>query len=246
MSQPPLIWSEPLIIHSYDVDFSRQATLEALCRHFLEAAWNHAEALGFGFSQLARDSKVWVLSRLLLQMRRYPRWGDRIGLNTWPRGTQSLFALREFELLDAAGQRIGGATSAWLILDVNSRRPQRVEKYLTPITPVSSTATDREPEKLPPCSGNCASSWPVRYTDVDLNGHANSARYIGWLMDSYPADWHQRYAPSLVELNYLGESHQGDTLSLRTGQSGPCEFLHSIVKSDQQEACRARVDWADK
>lgn len=62
------IWTEPLQIRSYDVDFSRHATSSSLCRHFLEAAWNHAEALGVGFDRLAAEGKFWVLSRLRMEL----------------------------------------------------------------------------------------------------------------------------------------------------------------------------------
>lgn len=245
MSAQPSIWLEPVKIRSYDVDFSHHATLETLSRYFLEAAWNHAEVLGFGFSHLARDNKVWVLSRLLVTMDRYPRWGDQVVLKTWPRGTKSIFALRDFEWLDAGGNRLGGGTSAWLVLDGHSRRPQRVEKYLTSVALVSTTATERDPEKLPAATGPSAMPpWLARYTDVDLNHHVNSAKYIGWLLDSYSPEWHQRHTPKLLEVNYVGESHQGELLSLRTEPTGPQEFLHMIFKSDQQETCRARIEWA--
>lgn len=260
---PPTIWSEPVTIHSYDVDFSRQATVEALCRYFLEAAWNHAEALGFGFGRLARENKLWVLSRLLLTFSDYPRWGDQAVLKTWPREVKSAFALRDFEMLASTGERLAAGASAWLILDVASRRPQRVEKFLTTMNPVSRRATERDPQKLaarrsgpdPQPSADprhardlpraSKSEWTVRYSDVDLNGHVNSARYLGWLMDSYPIGWYQRHMPRQIEVNYLGESHQGETLALRTEQTGPLEFLHEICKPDQQEACRAHIVWSD-
>jgi len=56
ISESP-VWTEPLKICSYDVDFTRRVTSASLCRHFLEAAWNHAEALGVGFSHLLTQSK---------------------------------------------------------------------------------------------------------------------------------------------------------------------------------------------
>ncbi len=263
---PPLAWSEPLTMHSYDVDFARRATVEALCRYFLEAAWNHAEALGFGFSHLARAEKVWVLSRLVLELEAYPSWGEQLRLETWPRGIESVFALRDFELLQPDGTRLAGGSSAWLILDARSRRPQRIEKFLAPITPVERRATQREPAKIPtalqPHSGQAVQGpsesewrrgltgesavWPVRYSDVDLNGHVNSARSIGWLMDSYPAKWHEHQVARMLEVNYVGESRQGDMLSLNTLQTGPQEFLHAIRKTDRQETCRARIAWQER
>ncbi len=250
-------WSETVTIHSYDVDFTRHATLEALCRYFLEAAWNHAEALGFGFTHLAREGKVWVLSRLLLDLETYPCWGDQVTFHTWPRGIQSIFALRDFELLGGNGRRLAAGSSAWLILDGRNRRPQRVEKFLSAITPVSKRATDRGPEKVPALlegSGGretggataAAPPCPVRYSDIDLNGHVNSARYLAWLMDGYTAEWHERHVPRRLEINYLGESHQGEQLSLFTHLTGPQHFVHAIRNTDAREACRAIIQWRDR
>jgi acyl-ACP thioesterase len=79
---------------------------------------------------------------------------------------------------------------------------------------------------------------------VDLNAHVNSARYIGWLMDSYPLDWHKANAPRQFEINYLGESRAGDTLSVLTVQTAQDKFSHSMFKADRQEVCRAQVKWA--
>ncbi len=271
MTTAPQIWSEPVTIHSYDVDFTRRATLEALCRCFLEAAWNHAEALGFGYGHLAEHNKLWVLSRLLVEFEALPLWGQKITLNTWPRGAKTIFALRDFEFLGPAGTRLAGGSSAWLILDAQSRRPQRVNSFLSRITPVSRQATGRDPDKItgfeprehftqqqspaaqasaavmPSASPNTelgrSAPWSVRYSDVDLNGHANSARYIGWLADAYDAGWHREHAPRQLEINYLGESREADTLSLRTSQVAPQEFLHGIFKANGQEACLARICW---
>jgi medium-chain acyl-[acyl-carrier-protein] hydrolase len=260
----PIIWTEALKIHSYDVDFRQRASLEALCRYFLEAAWNHAESLGFGFSHLASDNKVWVLSRLFICIERFPHWGDSLILHTWPRKADRVFALRDFEMLDKTGARIVGGASAWLVLDANTRRPQRIEKLLSALSPIERKATERDPQKLPELSqtrpGGAKASAPhgnafsptlsspelarsARYSDVDLNGHVNSARYIGWLMDSYPLDWHEAHVPRQFEVNYLGESRAGDTLSVLTVQTTQDTFRHSIINPGRQEVCRAQIEW---
>src|SRR5437016_4491547 len=86
------VWTERIQIRSYDVDATRRATILSLFRYFLEAAWNHAESLGFGFTKLGAQGKFWVLSRVRLEVMRFPAWGDQVILRTWPRGIQSAFA----------------------------------------------------------------------------------------------------------------------------------------------------------
>jgi medium-chain acyl-[acyl-carrier-protein] hydrolase len=124
----PGVWAESCRIHSYDVDFRRTATAETLCRVLQEAAWNHAEALGVGFGHLADQGRLWVLSRFVLRIWQSPKWNDHITIHTWPRAAKSIFALRDFEILNAQGQKLCAASSAWLVLDSGTRKPLRPDK----------------------------------------------------------------------------------------------------------------------
>lgn len=241
------IWKEQIRVHSYDVDFGQQATLEAICRLFLEGAWNHAEALGLGFKHLAEQNRLWVLSRLLMKMERYPRWGDMVTLNTWPRAGKGVFALREFELMDASGNQLAGGSSAWVVLDTNTKKPQRIEKMLASIrTGPQRLAVAQEPSKVPSGVGPAVPSTVVRYSDIDLNGHVNSGRYIGWLLDSYPFEFHGKHQVQLVEVNYLGETRGGETISIRSQEETPGAWCHAIEKAVGTEVCRARIVWVPR
>jgi medium-chain acyl-[acyl-carrier-protein] hydrolase len=241
----PGVWHERLKIHSYDVDFRKRATAEAICRSFLEAAWNHAEQLGFGYGELAKQNKLWVLARLLVQIDLYPCWGETVELTTWPRGTTSVFALRDFEIRNAAARTLVAGTSSWLVLNDANHRPQRIDKLLFRIpNPEIRPALGREPKKLRNLeTASTAFTAAVRYSDIDVNCHLNSARYVGWLLDAYPTNFHESHALRALEVNYVGESRWTDTLSILSYQRGPMEFAHSIVKPDQSEVCRAEFSW---
>src|SRR4051812_24122807 len=102
-SPAPTIWREEFTVHSYEVDFKKGATLEGLCRHFQEAAWNDAEALGVGYQRLQEQNRIWVLSRLILKVKRRPQWGENLTMETWPQAAKSVFAMRDFEIFDSVG-----------------------------------------------------------------------------------------------------------------------------------------------
>ncbi len=241
------VWTEQLRICSYDVDLTRRATSMCLCRYFLEAAWNHAEALGFGFSHLARQGKLWVLSRLALEVDRYPVWGSAVTLRTWPRGVKSVFALRDFEVADGAGTRLAAGSSAWLVLDAGSKRPQRPNRVLSGVADLEGKAAlGRDPEKLADDeNGEETLSAAVRYTDIDVNGHVNSGRYVGWILESYPLGFHREHCVRVLEVNYLGETLEGEVLSVRGRQAGPGVYRHSLARSSGDEVCRARLEWKE-
>ena len=239
------VWTEQLRICSYDVDFTRRATSASLCRYFLEAAWNHAEALGAGFTQMASQSKFWALSRLLLEVQHYPVWGSAATLRTWPRAAKSVFAMRDFELADGAGTRLAAGSSAWLVLDSASKRPQRPKKMLPDLVSLDGVAAvGRDPERLPDHeTRDEVLSTKVRYTDIDVNGHVNSGRYIGWILDAYAIGFHREHCVRALEVNYLGETLEGEMLRVLTRQAGPALYYHSLTKASGDEVCRARLEW---
>jgi len=240
------VWTESFKVHSYDVDLNKMATLESLSRHFQEAAWNHAEQLGAGYQRLQQENRFWVLVRLLVEIMRYPGWGETVTLKTWPRAAKSVFAMRDFEMFDSNCVRMVAGTSGWLVLDTKTRKPLRVDKLIAGIkTLVDKCALEREPQKLE-CGepGDGSRQVTVQYSDIDVNGHVNNARYIGWLMDSYPLDFHRRHILKSLEVNFLGEAVAGETISVLSKEAAPGEFWHSIVTAAiGGEVCRAKTIW---
>jgi medium-chain acyl-[acyl-carrier-protein] hydrolase len=246
-AQDSAVWSETFRAHSYEVDLKKAVTLESLCRHFQEAAWNHAEALGVGYERLQQDNRIWVLSRLVMKLERTPRWGETVTVHTWPRAAKSVFALRDFEMFDATGTRRLGGASAWLVLDISSRKPQRIDKLVSGIKVSGDRrALERDPEKLAACeAASPVMEVVVRYSDLDVNGHVNNSRYIGWLLDSYPLEFHRTHAATLLEVNYLGETIGGDKLSILSNEVASGEYWHSIIRpATGGEVVRAKITWS--
>jgi acyl-ACP thioesterase len=242
----PGTWQEQVLVHAYDVDFRKCATAESICRWFLEAAWNHAEQLGVGFAALAQDNRFWVLVRLLVQIDQYPSWGQRSQLTTWPRGVSGVLALRDFELCDTSGRRLAAGTSSWLVLDAQSHRAQRLDKVVRQIPAViTRQALGRDPAKILPTEpGPARLNTAVRYSDIDVNHHVNSARYVGWCLDTYSLEFHHQHLLRSLEVNYTGETKWEDHVAVFSDEPSPLHFAHSIRNSKDEEVCRAELVWA--
>jgi acyl-ACP thioesterase len=240
------IWEEKLQIHSYDVDISAKLTVESLLRYFQEAAWNHAEHLGLGYSHLKRQNLVWVLSRMMVTVDAYPAWGQTVTLQTWPRGSSSLLALRDFEMSDERGRKMLGATSGWLVLDLQSRRPRRVEPLLQGVHPFPDRrSVAEEAARLSATEVSSARAvLEVKYSDLDLNNHVNNAAYARWLLDSYPVEFHRTHSLRSMTLNFLAEIGGDDSVSLNSRELSELKIAHTIRRRlDGAEACRAEIVW---
>lgn len=237
-------------LHTYETDTHGNLSIPALFNYLQDIASSHAAALHFGKDDLGRDNRFWVLSRIYAVMEYMPGWESEIIITTWPRGVDGIFALRDFEIADSSGKKIGGATSAWLMVDRSSRRPQRPNDLLATLgeeLPAQS-ALGRNPEKIP-AVGKAEYSTPiftVKYSDLDINMHVNNVKYIQWALDAYPLDFRLNNEMDEVEVNYLSESLPGDEVSIEICQSGSDQYIHSVMrKNDDKELCRVRVKWRD-
>ena len=241
-------WEEHIEVHSYDVDVTKRLTLECLLKYFQESAWNHAEHLGFGYSRLLSKNQIWVLSRMMVVADSYPEWGQSVVVRTWPCGSMSQLALRDFEMLDSNGCKLLGATSGWLVLDLKSRRPQRIEPILGSMrTFTGYRAVGAEAAKLSPgAESTPLAVLDVKYSDLDLNYHVNNTTYARWILDSYPVDFHRTHRLRSITLNFLAEVGGDHPVVLSSQELGAFRMAHAIRrKIDNIEACRAELVWED-
>jgi medium-chain acyl-[acyl-carrier-protein] hydrolase len=254
--KPCSSWTDEYEIHSYEAGAGGAAPLQVVCRFFQESAYHHARSVKQWYDDLLELGCFWVLSRLSLKMERFPLWGEKITVKTWASGVDRLFALRDFTVRDEKNEIIGSARSAWLVVNGKSRKPQRIEPFFAGSPVMADLRVFEEiPEKLPaadkPANGD---SFPVRYSDLDIQKHVNNAQYIEWCLDSFPPALHASHQPCLFSINFLAECAYGDVVSLHTGlvpegprEAGPREepaHLVSMRKEPEgKEICRARIVW---
>jgi medium-chain acyl-[acyl-carrier-protein] hydrolase len=244
-------WEEAYRLRSYEVDFRNRLRLSTLFHFMQETASNQIEYQGVGIDVLRTDNVAWVLSRLLIVMHRYPGWGEEILVKTWPRGIERLFALREFLITSRQGEVLGRVTSNWLLVNLTTRRPKRLEEVFKrmPIDP-GQRALDRRLEKLPPLeSPEEAHSARAAYQQIDLNRHMNNAHYVGWILNSFSLDFHQRYQLASLQINFLAETRFGEVLAISRERTGEGESFSQGIegrKNDGQTlAFQARLDWRE-
>jgi len=242
------LWQDDYKIHSYEVDANGCAPLPVLCRYMQESAWNHAEHLGFGFSHLMHHNLLWVLSRQRIEVYSYPEWGETITVQTWPAARARLYYFRDFRIVDACTKVLAEATTQWFVMDLESRMPQRSDvffKYKLPdkVVRVFSDAL----QKLPAVdASNRDKRAQVRYSDLDVNGHVNSVRYLDWLLDSFDLDFATYHVLREFEINYLSEAVYGDEIAAGREVVNGLTFHHALYRGNgDDELCRARTVWRE-
>lgn len=128
----PSVREEPIVISSFDVGASGKLEAAPAMRHFQEAASHRAMQLGVGIEQLARQHIFWVLSHLQMRAVRWPEMNEEVIIQTWPKALKGLYTTRDFLLLDRGGKALIKATSAWIMVNAERKRPIRPAGWINP------------------------------------------------------------------------------------------------------------------
>lgn len=179
----------------------------------------HANQLGFGYGDLIDSNIIWVLSRLHVQFVRVPQWQEELTFETWHKGSNRLFGLRDYRAIDTTGKSVINATSSWLIIDHKSRKIQNINRCLTNYHS-SEMAMDAVVEPAPrlrsPDSLQYSGTHKVAYSDLDINGHTNNAKYFEWGVDALPYEIMKDVIITELTLNFNSESFPGELVELYT------------------------------
>lgn len=241
---PPYFREDRYKVYSYHTDRHQRLSLTALLHFLQETAGNHATENGFGFDSLGASKLFWVLSRLTLKVTSYPKWNDELLLRTWSKAPGALMGNRDFELLNAQGEIIAVASTAWLMVDIASRRPQRIERFGSNFPHVLDRhAIPEPPEKLPAvAAATTTEPKEIMQSDMDMNGHVNNACYVRWALDSRPLHPQDNRETKTLEVNFLHESYAGEHYAINTQQTAENITSYSIIRcEDERELARVRT-----
>lgn len=242
---PPFFREDAYKVYSYHTDSNRRLNLIAMLHFLQETAGNHAAANGFGYDSLSASKLFWALSRLTLKVADYPEWNENLLLRTWSKAPGAFTGNRDFELLNAQGRVVAVASTAWLMVDIASRRLQRIERFGSNFPHVLNRhAIPEPPEKLPTVTASVATAArEIMPGDMDMNGHVNNACYVRWVLDSLPQLRQDGKEIKTLEVNFLHESHAGEHYAVGVQQAAENILLCSITRcEDGRELARVRAE----
>ena len=240
---------QDLRIPCYETDASFRLKPAAFMDIAQEIADWAAQALGVGSDDLQRHHTAWVLSRMHFRYEQAPRWRDAVVLKTWHKGADGLFFLRDFQLLTPGGDSLIRATSSWLVMDIESRRLVRGGDVLSLVDSDTRVAEDAIAEPAPKIVFPKELAWQehaahtVSYSDVDIIGHTNNARYIVWAFDRLDPALTAGRCVRDVYINFNKETRPGETVQIRSAVVRDGETVSCYVEglSEGKSAFAAQI-----
>lgn len=232
------------VAEPFHVDFNGRLTMTTLGNHILNCAGFHSSDRGFGIATLNEDNYTWVLSRLAIELDEMPYQYEPFSIQTWVENVYRLFTDRNFAILNKEGKAIGYARSVWAMINLNTRKP--ADLLTLHGGSIVDYVCDKEcpiekPSRIKVDALEPVASHLAKYSDIDINGHVNSIKYIEHILDLFPIEIFKEKRVKRFEMAYVAESYYGDTLSFRKQQVGNNEYNIEVIKNGNEIVCRSKV-----
>jgi acyl-ACP thioesterase len=236
-------------VHTYDADFKNQLKINSIFNMMQDIASRHAEELGVGWKDLQSSGLFWALSWVKIEFSDYPKFEDSIKIKTWPKGKYRLFALRDFIMSDDKNNIFCRAATAWLLVNVKSKRVNDLKNLPKNIPYLSGEhALTDLPEKitLENRKENIFKKHVV-YTDIDLNLHVNNEKYIEFILNCYSLEYHSENNIKSLQVSFLSETKCGDNLEIDVNKISPENETHFVealnLNNNNKQVFNAIVEW---
>ena len=210
---------EPLYTQDYkvtDIAVDRYGRMKPSMILFLaqEVAGQHCNQLSVDYETLAAKRMFWAVTRHRVQITRLPVRGETIRIETWPMPTTRVAYPRSVIAYDEAGNECFRAISLWVLMDLDKR-----SMILPGKSGISVLGTLRgleldSPNGLVAKELRSHRSRTVCFTDLDRNGHMNNTKYLDWISDLLPSQFHEHNTPREMTVCYFSESKEGQELTL--------------------------------
>ena len=234
-----------MAVDTFDVDFSGHLNLYKLGNQVMNCACFHANERGFGMSRLHENGCTWVLSRLVLEFDELPRDGQHFSIATWVEAVMRLFTMRNFEIKDQLDNVIGYGRSIWAMIDLQTRKPLDLLSINDGTLP--DWISDKPCPIEPPSRIKVTSKEPVdvisvRFSDIDINGHLNSMRYVEHLLNLFSLDFYRQHRVRRFEIVYIAECLYGDRIAFFRDDDGQGTCQIEMRNADTNEIiCRSKI-----
>lgn len=217
-----------------EVDAEGRMALPLLTSKIIDIATAHANSIGIGNPDMKELGMGWVLSRIVIEMKTFPRVNEEYALSTWIENWNRHFSVRNFMISDSTGKPCGYASSVWMVLNWNKREnagtshlhldPSLILGETVPIARIGKHRTIVEPGNEihnGALMANAPSkSYTFGYSDLDFYRHVNTVRYVSMLLNCFTLDEMDSSEVERLEMSFMREGRYGESVTLHIHEDG--------------------------
>lgn len=232
------------MIHSYDfrlpfiyTDAKRTLTVGGALDLMQDAADSHTISV-VSPEYMGQANRIWVLNSWLVYFDKPCSFRDTLTMKTWSSGFKRMFAQREFNIDNAAGETCIRARTQWFLVDSRTMTPARITPADIGFYETSPAQDIDDPGRkiAIPADLTEEEHFPVKKYMLDPYHHVNNAWYVKLASEYLPEDFTVRR----LRAEYKTAAHMGDVFVPRVHREENCV---TVVLGSAEGATCAVVEY---
>lgn len=216
-------YSERYRVPFYESDAFQNIKISGMLAEALQMSGVQSNLLGRSDVWLAEQfNYFWAVIEHEIDIVRLPKFNEEIIIETEATSYNKFFCYRNFWFKDLEGNVLVTSKSTWVLMDRETRKVERVDDEI--VSPYESEKVSRivRPHqfiKKSELENAKESSYTVRFSHLDMNGHVNNAKYYDWASDMLDLDFHRIHQPEKIFIKYNREVRYGEAVVATISQA---------------------------
>lgn len=239
-------------INIFDVDSNHKCKFSSLVDFLWDVVISQSDYIGETREGFVQNQCIWVLLKYDITIYEYPKFKDTITVDTTVLGTKKFYGYRQNTIRNSEGKVIGEVFSTAILIDFEKRRPMRISSTQNEIYGLNGELNEVPPlDDIPKIQKeDYIKDYPVRYSDIDSNGHVNNVKYMEMAVDTLPRYILNEYRLFNIKVLFKKETTDGDTLHISTEvineENNDIITLHNITSNSGTLLTKLQFTWKRK
>ena len=192
------------------VDADKNITINAIVDYFQNAATFHSEDIGVGYDYLTPKDLVWVVNTWQIDILRFPRYLDRVQIDTLPYKYRGFLGYRNFRIVSEKGEVLVLGNSMWSLINTKTMKPEMISPEHSAIYGNSEPLEmDYQKGKIRlPEHAKEGEEITVTQHFLDPNKHVNNGEYVNIAMTFLP----EGFKIKRMRAEYRAQAFLGDVI----------------------------------
>jgi acyl-CoA thioester hydrolase len=185
----PLTHERTFRVRHYECDRYGHLNATNYLRYMQEAAFDAAEAGGFGVAKHHEIGRIWFVRQSGIEYIRPLIYDDRVQVKTWVESYRRVDLHRVYDFRKVGSDElIAQAYTNWIYIDSSTGRPLAIlDELIGAFFPEGAPERTQKRKKIPaapqPPEGVFHLHRRVEWRDIDPLGHVNNAAYLAFAED---------------------------------------------------------------
>jgi medium-chain acyl-[acyl-carrier-protein] hydrolase len=239
-----MIYKKEYTIAMEDIGADNRVTDKALIMYMENVGSLHSGIVGYGVLDIPINRQAWVILDWDVKVLERPLYNETVTATTWCTRVDRGIAYRDYHVLDQTGKVIAMGSSKWLLMNIDTRRPVRINEEMQELfqAEVNRSAFDGLSEGAPKplvipsaedIKEKLGSGYVTYYTvqrrDIDMNKHLHNINYIDVAIEALPEEIYEHSDFHTVQISFKKEIRYGDQITCVYSKNSSGHWIYMLL-----------------